>query len=164
MEVINLNNQNLMLLTQFALKAKTYVGLVKVTNMFNNELYAFNVLAHANLSDNVELLELSQKISYEFEIGFNLINATKSFIHNIKQFNGNDKFLQQSKHLLLKLAIHLYGLKINGSSYRQAVEKLLSVVDNSDRTFLINLARKFIGIGKQLILKLIRTIRAKHIS
>ena len=64
-----------MLLTQFALKAKTYVGPVKVTNMFNDELYSFNVLAHANLTDNAELVELSQQISYEFEIGFNLMNG-----------------------------------------------------------------------------------------
>jgi len=132
-----------MLLTQLALKAKTYVGHLKITDMFNNELYAFNVLAQANLSDNVELVELSQKISYEFEIGFNLVKAMKSYIHNIEEFNGDDKFLQQSKHLLIKFANHLYGLKINETSYHQAVEKFLLDVDASDRTFSINLARKF---------------------
>ena len=132
-----------MLLTQFALKAKTYIGTVKVTNMFNDKLYAFNVLAQANLSDNVELVELSQKISYEFEIGFNLVKAMKSYIHNIEEFNGDEDFLQHSKYLLINLANHLYGLKINGTSYRQAVEKLLLNVDASDRTFSINLARKF---------------------
>ena len=145
---MTLNNQRLILLTKFALKAKNHIGAVKVAEMFNNELYAFNILAQANLTDDLELADLSEKISYEFEIGFNLINAMKAYIHNIKEFNGDDEFFHKSKYLLNKLANHLYGIKISGSSYRQAVEELILNVEVGDRTFSINLARKFYRVWR----------------
>lgn len=142
---MTLNNQNLMLLTKFALKAKSHIGIVKIAKMFNNELYAFDMLSQAALTGNQELIGLSQEINYEFqlEISKHLINAMESYIHNIIQMNTSDEFLNKSKYSLIKLGICLYGININGTSYRQAVEDFLSNVDNSEKTFSVNLARKF---------------------
>ena len=141
--MLTLNNHNLMLLTQFALKAKPLIGVVKVTELFNNELYTFDILTKAVLTEELVLVDLSKKISYEYKIGFNLINAIASYIHNISHINSNDDFIHKSKSLLTKLANHLYGVKIGGAYYRLAVEAFLLNVENEDKTFSINLARKF---------------------
>ncbi len=140
---MTLNNQNLMLLTKFALKAKHHIGVVKVSKMYNNELYAFDILTKATLTSEMELVDLTKKISYEFEIGINLIKAIEHYMNSITDINDTEDFLHVSKYLLSKLAIHLYGIKVSGASYRQAVEKLLLEVDINERTFSINLARKF---------------------
>ncbi len=140
---MTLNNQNLMLLTKFALKAKNHIGGVKVADMFNNEMYAFDILSQATLTGDMELVDLSKKISHEFDIGLNLISAMESYILNIREINGEEQFLHDSKYLLTKLANHLYDVRVNGASYRQAVEKLLLNIDINERTFSINLARKF---------------------
>ena len=132
-----------MLLTKFALKAKPHIGAVKVSEMYNNELYAFNVLTKATLTSEIELIDLSKRISGEFAIGVNLINAIERYINSIADINDEAEFLHASKYLLSKLAIHLYGISVDGGSYRQAVEKLLFEVDIKDRTFSINLSRKF---------------------
>ena len=132
-----------MLLTKFALKAKNHIGGVKVADMFNNELYAFDILTQATLTGDLELVDLSKKISHEFEIGINLITAMESYILNISEINGDEEFLHESKYLLTKLVNHLYYVKVNGAAYRYAVEKLLLNVDINERTFSINLARKF---------------------
>lgn len=141
--MLTLNNQNLMLLTQFALKAKPLIGAVKVTEMVHNGPYTLDILIKAAVTGELELVDLSKKISYEFKIGFNLINSIASYIYNINSINSNVDFIQKNKSLLTKLANHLYDIKINGASYRLAVERFLLSVENEDKTFSINLARKF---------------------
>ena len=141
--MLTLNNHNLMLLTQFALKAKPLIGAVKVTKLFNNELYTFDTLTKAVLTGDLALVDLSKKISNEYKVGFNLINAIASFIYNISDIYSNDDFIYKSKSLLTKLANHLCGVKIGGATYRVAVEAFLLNVESEDKTFSIDLTRKF---------------------
>ena len=145
---MTLDNKRLMSLTKFALKAKNHIGAVKVADMYYNELYAFDTLIKAILIGDKELIELSKNIIYEFELGINLINAIEAYIYNTEKFQGDDEFLEESKYLLSKLAIHLYHIKIDGPSYRHAVEKTLFEVDINERTFTINLARKFYKVWR----------------
>ena len=140
--MLTLNNHNLMSLTQFALKAKPLIGSVKVKKS-NNELHTCNLLDKAVLTGELVLVDLSKKISYEYKVGFNLINAIASFIYNISDIYSNDDFIYKSKSLLTKLADHLCGIKIGVASYRLAVEAFLLNVENEDKTFSIDLARKF---------------------
>lgn len=51
--------------------------------------------------------------------------------------------VHESKYFLIKFTHYFYGIKINGTSYRQAVEKLLLNVNMRERTFCINLPREF---------------------
>lgn len=141
--MLALNYNNLVLLNQFALKAKPFIGAVKVTEMFNNELYTLDILIKGAVTGELEVVELSRKISHECRIGFNLINAIASYIYNINTINNNIDFVSKSKFLLTRFANHLYGIKISGASYRLAVEGFLSKVENEDKTFTINMARKF---------------------
>ena len=145
---MTLNNERLMLLTKFALKAKNHIGAVKVADMFYNELHAFDALTKAILIGDKELIELSKNIIYEFELGINLINAIEAYIYKTENFQGDDEYLEESKYVLSKLAIHLYDIKIDGASYRHAVEKTLLEVDVSEKAFTINLARKFYRVWK----------------
>lgn len=141
--MLALNYHNLMLLTQFALKAKPLIGVVKVSEMLNDELYTLDILIKATVTGELELVDLSRKISHECRIGCNLINAIASYIYNINAINSNVDFVLKSKSLLARFANHLYDIKINGASYRSAVEGFLLNVENEDKTFSINMARKF---------------------
>ena len=145
---MSISNQNLIALSKFALKAKKHIGLVRVADLVNNERYAIDVFAQATLSGNAELVDLTKKISQEFELGVNLINAIESYLNGLKAINRSEEFLVDCNYFLIKLTRHLYGIKIDGASYRQAVEKLLHEVDTSDRTFCINLAREFYRIWR----------------
>ena len=140
---MTISNQNLIVLSKFALKAKKHIGLVKVADLVNNERYAIDVFAQATLSGDAELIVLTKKISQEFELGVNLVNAIESYIVGLKATNRSQEFLDDCNYFLIKLTHHLYEIEINGASYRQAVEKLLHEVDSTDRTFCINLAREF---------------------
>lgn len=140
---MTLTNQNLMTLSKFALKAKKYIGLIKAVEMFNNQQYACDILVQAALSDNNELIDLTKKISSEFNIGTNLISAIESYISSLKAKNATDELIHTSKYFLTKLTHHLYGVSIDGTSYRQAVEKLISNVKMKERAFCIKLAREF---------------------
>ena len=138
-----LNNQNLMVMSKFALLARKHIGLVKVAEMYINEEYACNILAKATLSDNQELINFTKLISQEFNVGINLINTIESYIDKIKSKNFNEKFIRASNFFLPKLTEQLYGIEIKGASYREAVEKFLMNVEARDRTFCVNLAREF---------------------
>lgn len=138
-----LNNQNLMVMSKFALLARKHIGLVKVAEMYSNEEYACNILAKATLSDNQELINFTKLISQELNVGINLINTIESYIDKIKSKNFNEKFIRASNFFLPKLTEQLYGIEIKGASYREAVEKFLMNVEARDRTFCVNLAREF---------------------
>lgn len=140
---MNLTNQHLIELSKFASKAKKHIGLVKVADMVNNEQYAIDLLAQAALSGNQELVDLSKKISQEFELGINLINAIESYIFSLQSTNRSQEFIDDTNYFLIKLSHHLYGIKIDGSTYRVAVDKLIADVDLNDRVFCINMAREF---------------------
>ena len=139
---MTLTNQNLIVLSKFAIKVKKHIDLVKAAEMLNDKQYACDILAQATLSNNQELVDL-KKISNDLDIGGNLISVLESYIHELKAKNSTDDFVHDSKYFLIKLTHHLYGVNIDGISYRQAVEKPLSNIDIRERTFCINLAREF---------------------
>jgi hypothetical protein len=140
---MTLNNQNLMVMSKFALIARKHIGLVKVAEMYSNEEYACNVMAKATLSNDQELVNFTKLISHELNIGITLINSIESYINKIKTKNFNEKFIHATKFFLPRLTEHLHGIEIKGASYREAVEKFLINVDAKDRTFCVNLAREF---------------------
>lgn len=140
---MTLTNQNLMTLSKFALKAKKHIGLVKAVEMFNNQQYACDILVQATLSDNDELIDLTKKISSEFNVGTNLISAIESYISSLQAKNATDDLIHTSKYFLTKLTHNLYGVNVDGTSYRHAVEKLIRSVEIKESAFCINLAREF---------------------
>jgi hypothetical protein len=140
---MTLTNNNLMILSKFAMIAKKHIGLVRAIEMLNDKQYACDILIKATLSDSNDLIDLTKKISSELNIGVHLISAIESYINSLKEKNTTDDFVHDSKYFLIKLSHHLYGIKISGISYRQAVEKLLLNVEKKERTFCINLAREF---------------------
>ena len=141
--MLALSYHNLSLLNQFALKAKPIIGVVKVSEMFSNEHYTLDILIKTAITGELELVDLSRKIAHESRTGFNLINAIASYIYNINTINNNAEFIQKTKSLLTRFAKHLYGIKIKGAYYRLAVEEFLLNVKSEDKTFSINMARKF---------------------
>lgn len=136
-------NQKLILIGNFVLKAKSHLGAIRLSEMLNIDQYAFDILVKAILTGDNELIEISKKVSHESNIGFNVISAVNSYVQNIQEINDRKEFLVQTKSVLIRFANQLYGIKINGATYRQAVERLLLKVDSIERTFSINLARKF---------------------
>lgn len=145
---MQLTNKNLMELSKFAIKAKKHIGLVKAAEMFHDQEYASNILVQSALSDNNDLITLTKKISNEFNIGINLIKSIETYINSLKANYSTDEHIHASKYFLIKLTHELYGINIDGVSYRQAVNRLLKNVDIRDRTFCINLARAFYNYWK----------------
>ncbi len=141
--MIILSHPNLKLLTQFAIKARPFIGAVRVTEMFTNELYTLDILTKVALTGEWEIVELAKNVSYQTKIDFTLIHAISSYIYNINTVNKNDNFINRSKYLLGAFAKHLYQIKTDGASYRKAVEIFLLEINSENKTFSINLARKF---------------------
>jgi hypothetical protein len=138
-----LTNQNVVAISKFAMKAKKHIGLVKLADMSNDRQYACDILIKAVLTDDSELIQLAKAISDQFDVGIDLINSVESYINNLLAKDAHPDFIRESKSYLIKLAIYLYDIKMDGATYRQAVEQLLSIVDAKERTFCINLAREF---------------------
>jgi hypothetical protein len=138
-----LTNQNVVAISKFATKAKRHIGLVKLAEMSNDRQYACATLIKAVLVDDSELVKLAKVISDQLNIGVDLISAIESYINSLLVKNTHHDFVQESKSYLIRLASHLYEIKVDGASYRQAVEKLLSSVSARERAFCINLAREF---------------------
>ena len=130
-------------LSKFAMKAKKHIGIVKAVEMFHDQQYACDILVKATLSDNNELIDLTKKISNEFNVGVDLISSIESYINRLKASNANEDYIHDSKYYLIKLTHHLYGIEISGASYRQAVDKLIKNLDMRDQTFCIKLAREY---------------------
>lgn len=141
--MMTLNNQSLMLLTKFALKAKRHLGQIKVMEMFNNKHYAYIALTNAAFTNDLELVDLTKKISFELKVGEDVISAIESFISNIQQFNNDKDHLHESKYFLIKLTNQLYGIAVNGETYRCAVDEMLLNINVNEKAKYINLARNF---------------------
>lgn len=146
--MIMLNNQSLMLLSKFALKAKKHLGLVKVMQMINSEQYAYKTLTQAALSDDKDLVDLTKRICHELHVGMDVVDAIDMYIESIKAINNDEDYLHEVKYFLIKLTTHLYGISINGETYRQAVDNVLINVDDKEKPRYITLARKFYGFWK----------------
>lgn len=145
---MTLNNQSLMLLSKFALNAKRHLGLIKVMQMINNEHYAYKTLTQAALTNDITLVDLTKKISHELHVGAEIVDAIELFIKSIKAVNNDEEYFHEVKYFLIKLTNHLYGININGESYRQAVDDVLLDIDSKEKTKYIALARKFYGFWK----------------
>lgn len=140
---MTLTNRNLMELSKFAIKAKRHIGLVKAVEMFHDQQYACDILVKATLSDNNDLIDLTKKISSEFNVGVDLISSIQSYINCLKSNNASEDCIHDSKYYLIKLTHHLYGIDISGASYRQAVDKLIKNLDIKEQAFCIKLAREY---------------------
>ncbi len=138
-----LTNQTIAALSQFAIKARKDIGVVKAANMVNDPKYACNLLIQATLSENDELVTLTKKISSELNIGMVLINAIETYINDLKVQGASADIVHESKYFLIKLAQHVYGIRVDGASYRQAVNALLLNIEHDEKTFCVNLARNF---------------------
>ena len=145
---MTLNNQSLMLLSKFALKAKKHIGHVKVMQMMNNEQYAYQTLTQAALTNDKALVDLTKRICHELHVGMDVVEAIDMYIDSIKAIHQDEDYLHDVKYFLIKLSEHLYGVTINGKTYRQAVDKVLLNVDDKERANTITLARKFYGFWK----------------
>ena len=77
---MSLSNENIVLLSKFALKAKIHIGLVKIKAMFTNPRYASNILIKAGLSDNQELVDLTKMVSHELNVNLIEIAAIEAYI------------------------------------------------------------------------------------
>lgn len=140
---MTLTNQNLIVLSKFAIKAKKHIGLVKVIEMFTNQEYASQILTRATLSDDQELIDLTKKISGELHIGVHLISSIEFYISSLRAKNATSECVRESKYFLAKLAQNLCSIQADGASYRRAVEALVLGVENEEKAFCINLARQF---------------------
>ena len=140
---MNLSVENLMLISKFAKKAKTHIGLVKVKEVFTNPYYASKVLIKAGLSDNQELAELTKEICSALNVNITAIGASERYISAFKEGGINNNSVWECKQFLIKFSHHLYKLSVDGASYRQAVEAFILNVEASDREFCINLTREF---------------------
>lgn len=138
-----LNGKNLKLLNQFALKAKKQLGVVKIKEMMNDEQYAYNTLTCAAISNDKDLVEITKEISQELQIGTDVIAAIDSFIQSSKSRCKDEDDLHECKYFLVKLSCQLYGVEVNGESYRRAIDGMLLNVDAKDKKKYIDLARKF---------------------
>jgi len=140
---MTLNNQNLIALSKFALKAKRHIGLVMTKEMTHNQHYANDILIKATLSDDQELIDLTKKISIELNVGVEVIAAIESYINSLIAKGASDQCILDSKHFLGKLAQNIAFIPADGASYRQVVAGLLSDVAVEKRAFNIHLAREF---------------------
>jgi len=130
-------------MSKFAAKAKKHIGLVKLTEMHTDDNYAFDILIKAAMTDDIELLKLTKSISEQMNIKVDLIIAVQSYINILIAKNADFSLIQESKMYLAKLAKLIYGIKVDGNSYRRAVDKLIFNIGIKERPFCINLAREF---------------------
>lgn len=140
---MNLSNENLLLLSKFAVKAKKHIGLVKLERIFTNPHYASNVLTKAGLSDNQELTALTKMVSTELNLNVIEMSAIECYVASLNERGANRDTIWESKYFLIVLADYLYGVHADGASYRQAVDAMLSHADLEERGFCIKLARDF---------------------
>lgn len=140
---MTLNNKNLMLLNKFSIAAKKQFGVVKVLDMINDEKYAYKTLTIAATSSDRDLVEISKEVSTQLQIGTNVVSSIDSFVQSYKSHFNDEVGLHDCKYFLLKLTSQLYGVGVNGESYRSAVDEMLLNIDEKHKKKYIDLARRF---------------------
>lgn len=140
---MTLNNQNLIVLSKFALKAKRHIGLVMAKEMTINQHYANDMLIKATLSNDQELIDLTKKISIELNVGVEVIAAIEAYINSLVAKGASEQCILDSKQFLAKLAQNIAFIPADGALYRQVVDGLLSDAAIENRAFNIQLAREF---------------------
>lgn len=138
-----LTNQNVIEVSQFALKAKKHIGFVKLAEIYTNQNYAVDILIKAVLTGDSELIKLVKSICIQLNIGIDLIIAVQSYMNACLAKQTNPNLIKDIKFYLNKLANYLYAIHIDGVAYRQVIDKLIYGVDIKDKAFCIDLARDF---------------------
>lgn len=132
-----------MLLYKFALKAKRQLGAVKVIEMVNDEKYAYKTLTYAVMSEDKDLVEVAKEVSHELNIGKYLVSAIDSFIQSNKVLCHDEEDFIEYKNFLVKLSSYLYGVRVDGESYRRAVDEMILNIDDKDNKKYIDWSRQF---------------------
>ncbi len=145
---MTLSNKKLMALSQFALKAKPHIGLVKAGEMLCDPHYAYNIIVKATLSNSAELVKLSKKITNEFHFDANLVSPIEAYMQSLNAQDCDAEFLHDSQYFLIKLSDYLYSIPLDGAAYREAVKNLILNMDKSEKTFCVDLARAFYWFWK----------------
>lgn len=140
---MTLNNKNLILLNKFTIAAKKQLGPVKVSLMINDERYAFKTLTSAAMSNDKDLIDISKELSNQLQIGTDVVSAIEAFVQSSTSLFNDEEGLHECKYFLVKLTSQLYGVSINGETYRCAVDEMLLNVDVKDKKKYIDLARRF---------------------
>jgi hypothetical protein len=138
-----LSNQAIAILSRYTQKARGKLGTVKVIDLVNNHEYAFDQFAQTVLSDDEELVSLTLKANGELNGEADLINAFHAYSNAYKAKPKNEQTVQHHRYYLLKLAKLLYGIHLDGSSYRKVVNQLIQNEESSKKVFCIDMARNF---------------------
>ncbi len=80
---MTLTNQNVVEVSQFALKAKKHIGLVKLAEIYTNQNYAVDILIKAVLTGDNELIKLVKSVCMQLNIGIDLIIAVQSYYEGV---------------------------------------------------------------------------------
>ena len=140
---IKLSNQTIALLSKLTHQIRNSIGAVKVSDIVNDDQYAFNILIQAALSEDDELVQLTLTINKELNVAPHLINALVQYFHDFKSRAKSKAIIQSNKTFLMELARHVYGVNVDGTSYRHAVDQLILDVDENQRHFCVDVSRSF---------------------
>jgi len=140
---IKLSNQAIATLSRLTRQVKDQLGVIKVSDLVNNHRVAFDFFVQTVLFEKDEVVSLTRQVNNEMNIEKHLIDALDAYFMQIKMQDKNNEIIQRNQFFLSKLANHLYGVKVDGLCYRQAVNQLLLDVNNHEKKFCVDLARSF---------------------
>jgi len=140
---VKLSNQAIATLSRLTRQVKDLLGAIKVSDLVNNHRVAFDFFVQTVLSEKDEVVSLTREVNIEMNIEKHLIDALDAYFMQIKTQDKNNKIIQKNQFFLSKLAHHLYGVKVDGLGYRQAVNQLLLDVNNHEKKFCVDMARSF---------------------
>jgi hypothetical protein len=140
---VKLSNQAIATLSRLTRQVKDLLGVIKVSDLVNNHRVAFDFFVQTVLSEKDEVVSLTRQVNNEMNIEKHLIDALDAYFMQIKTQDKNNKIIQKNQFFLSKLAHHLYGVKVDGLGYRQAVNQLLLDVNNHEKKFCVDMARSF---------------------
>jgi hypothetical protein len=138
-----LSNQALALLSQLTHKIRGSAGVIKVSDIVNDQQYAFEIFVQSVLSDDDELVNLTQVINNELKVEQHLINALGAYFKDFKLRAKSKEVLENNKAFLIKLVHYMVGVNVTGLAYRQAVNELIANVEESQKHFCVDIARSF---------------------
>lgn len=140
---MHLNNETLVLLAKFAAKAKKHIGMVELNKMFTNQHYANNIFIKARLSDNKELAIMTKIVNQELNLNTIEMSSIEAYLGTLSVYGASLNFIDSSKYFLIILTDYLYGIPVDGNSYRQAVDSLIKHADIEEQALCLDIARAF---------------------
>lgn len=138
-----LSNQAIATLSRLTLQVRDQLGVIKVSDLVSNHRVAFDFFVQAVLFGKGEVANLAREVNNEMNIEKHLINALDAYFMQIKFQSKNNEVVERNQYFLSKLVNYLYEVKVDGLSYRQAVNHLLLNLDNHEKKFCVTLARNF---------------------